>query len=314
VFFGGIYIVIYMKSEYDILIDSLYNQYIRDEKICGLKSLFKLNSIGSKTGEKLKTLMYQKYGKDFLKKISAVRTSAAAHRSRSKESYRISKERRKKMIAGVKKYYANHPEAKERSRKLMIEHCLPNSQTEIARQNRRNSRIGYVHSETTKNKISMAQKGKRLSDEHISRLKKPKKTKRTGFKHSTETKHLLSTITKMQWMAGVHKPIYKSKGQIELIDILKQKGYVVEDEHLVAGKPYDVFVTQKNMLIEFNGTYWHRDPRFYQPDDSVKIIWERDENKKLTAEDNGYIIKTIWQHDWETCKNKSDFVERTLNE
>lgn len=303
-----------MENECDILIDSLYNQYIRDEKICGLKSLFKLNSIGSKTGEKLKNLMYRKYGKDFLKKMSAVRTSNAAHRNRSKESYQISEARRKKMILGIKKYYADHPEAKERSRKLMIEHCLPNSQTEIARWNRQNSRIGYTHSETTKNKISMAQKGKRLSDEHISRLKKPKKTKRLGFRHSTETKQILSSITKTQWQHGIHKPVYKSKGQIELIDILKQKGYAVEDEHFVGGKPYDVFVIQKNMLIEFNGTYWHRDPRFYQSDDSAKVIWERDENKKLTAETNGYIIKTIWQHDWETCKNKSEFVERILND
>jgi hypothetical protein len=42
--------------------ERLYQIFIKDESICGFTSLFKLNKIGSKTGEKIKKYLYNKYG------------------------------------------------------------------------------------------------------------------------------------------------------------------------------------------------------------------------------------------------------------
>lgn len=294
--------------------DELYKIYIENENICGLTSLFKIYKVGSKTALKLKSIMYTKYGKDFLKKISAVRTSKHAHKTRSKESYFISNERRKKMRNGIKKYYENNQDARDRSRELMKKYCLPKCQTYESKKKRINSRSWYKPSEITKQKMSDAQKGKILTDEHKCKLRKPKKIKRVGFKHTAETKNQLSKITKEQWLIGIHKPIYKSKGQLEIINLIKESGYTVEDEYILNGKPYDIFVKEKNLLIEFNGTYWHRDPRFYEQTDDVQKIWQKDYNKKLIAESNGFKIKIIWQHDWESCKDKKSYIDNLINE
>ena len=302
------------KLSFEERSERLYQTFIKDESICGFTSLFKLNGIGSKTGSKIKKYLYDKYGEKVLKKISSVRTSKVAHQKRSKDSYFISAERRQKMSVGIKKYYKNNQSAKSRCRDLMIKHCLPKCQTIESKIKRVKSRDWYKPSDLTKQKISESQKGKCLTTEHKISLKKPKKTKRIGFKHSQNTKDKLSSITKNQWISGIHKPIFKSQGQQEVIKILKEQGYSIQDEYVVGGKPYDVFVKEKNLLIEFNGTYWHRDPRFFKSTDDVIKIWEKDKNKMLIADSNGYIIKVIWQHDWEQCKDKNIYIKKLLNE
>ena len=292
----------------------LYQQFIENESICGFTSLFKINKIGSKTGLKIKNYLYQKYGELNLKKISAYRTSKNAHLKRTKDSYKISEERRKKMALGIKNYYENNDEARLRCKNLMIKYCLPKCQTEQSKRKRVQNRAWYKPNIETKNKMSLVQKGKVFTDEHKLNLRKPKKTKRTGFKHTDITKNKLSLNTKKQWLNGIHKPIFKSKGQLEVINILKSEGYTIEEEFLLNGKPYDIFVKEKNLLIEFNGTYWHRDPRFYKKNFECEKIWQKDKNKTLIAESNGFIIKTIWQFDWETCKDKKSYIKNLLNE
>ena len=230
--------------------EQLYQIFIKDESICGFASLFKLNKIGSKTGLKIKKYLYNKYGETFLKKISAVRTSKAAHQKRDRDSYFISSETRQKMSVGIKKYYKNNQSAKSRCKNLMIKHCLPKCQTMESKIKRVKSRDWYKPSEDTKQKMSQSQLGKTLTEEHKLKLRKPKKTKRVNFKHTTETKYKLSLVTKNQWKNGIHKPIFKSKGQQEVIKFLKDQGYSIQDEYVVDGKPYDVFVKEKNLLIE----------------------------------------------------------------
>lgn len=302
------------KLFFEELSERLYQIFIKDESICGFASLFKQNKIGSKTGSKIKKYLYDKYGEISLKKISSVRTSKVAHQKRSKDSYFISSERRKKMAVGIKKYYKNNQAAKSRCKDLMIKHCLPKCQTIESKIKRVKSRDWYKPNEDTKRKMSQSQIGKILTEEHKLKLRKPKKIKRSNFRHTTETKNKLSLITKNHWESGVHKPIFKSTGQREVIKLLKEQGYSVQDEYIVGGKPYDVFIKEKNLLIEFNGTYWHRDPRFFSSSDEVVKIWEKDKNKMLIAESNGYIIKVIWQHDWEQCKDKNIYIKKLLNE
>lgn len=302
------------KLFFEELSERLYQIFIKDESICGFASLFKQNKIGSKNGSKIKKYLYDKYGETSLKKISSVRTSKVAHQKRSKDSYFISSERRKKMAVGIKKYYKNNQAAKSRCKDLMIKHCLPKCQTIESKIKRVKSRDWYKPNEDTKRKMSQSQIGKILTEEHKLKLRKPKKIKRSNFRHTTETKNKLSLITKSQWESEVHKPIFKSTGQREVIELLKEQGYSVQDEYIVGGKPYDVFIKEKNLLIEFNGTYWHRDPRFFSSSDEVVKIWEKDKNKMLIAESNGYIIKVIWQHDWEQCKDKNIYIKKLLNE
>lgn len=300
------------KHDLNSLSDDIYNEFLKNEKYCGLNSLFREKKIGSKTALKIRKIIYNKYGEKQIKSVSFHRTAKNAHKNRTKESYDIPLDRRKKMTVGIKKYWEGNEFAKEKSRQLMIKYCHPNSQSQSTKLKRVESRNGYRHSEDTKIKIKNALKGKPLTNEHRLKLRKKKSKIRQNFKHTDETKHRLSKITKKQWEDGIHTPIFKSKGHSEILNIILKLGHDVNEEYLIEGRPYDVYVPQKNLLIEFNGTYWHRDPRFYNDDES-KSIWIKDKLKIDIALKNGYRIETVWQHDWENTKDKVQLINKLLN-
>jgi hypothetical protein len=300
------------NTDLNTLADNVYKEFIRNESCCGLNSIFKDKNIGSKTALKIRKIIYTKYGEKPIKSISGHRTAKNAHKNRTKESYNIPLNRRKKMIEGMKKYWEGNDIAKQKSRELMIKHCLPNSQSPNTKLKRRESRKGYRHSKDTKLKIKNSLKGKPLSVEHRLKLRKKKSKTRQNFKHTVDTKQLLSKLTKKQWEDGIHKPVFKSKGHAEILDIILKLGYNVEEEYLIKGRPYDVYVPQKNLLIEFNGTYWHRDPRFYDKENS-QLIWNKDKSKTDIALKNGYRIETVWQYDWETVEDKIQLINKILN-
>lgn len=301
-------------DELQKIVDESYDRFIKDESIIGFESLLKSIGGGSRLRNKIRKLIYEKYGKNTLIKIYRSRLAKSAHKNRTSESYTISPERREKMIDGIKKSWENADVRREQARNLMIKHCHPIAWTDDTNKKRRDSRIGYKHSAETIKKISDSLCGKSLSDEHKMALCVPKiRPGSLGLKRSQETKNKLSSITKNQWKSGLHKPIYKSKGHQEIIDILKQFGLEIVDEYIVDGRPYDVYIKNINCIIEFNGTYWHRDPRFYNDTLACKKIWERDHNKVDVAMKRGYTVVTIWQHDWESCKDKRLLIKDILN-
>lgn len=62
-----------------------------------------------------------------------------------------------------------------------------------------------------------------------------------------------------------------------------------------------------NLLIEFNGDYWHANPKHYSRDDiipypdgpkSASEIWARDAKKHQVAQTAGYDLIVIWEDDW----------------
>lgn len=82
--------------------------------------------------------------------------------------------------------------------------------------------------------------------------------------------------------------------------------------------PYDYgnLITKK--LVEFYGTYWHADPRFFKNDhmftqknQTADQIHSRDQAKRTYAINQGFQVFVIWEHDW--CKNKAT-VLRNIKE
>lgn len=72
-----------------------------------------------------------------------------------------------------------------------------------------------------------------------------------------------------------------------------------------SGKHYTFDLCINNKLIEFNGDYWHCNPKLYKADFYNKSkqmtasdIWEYDKNKKECAEKNGYKVLYIWEYDY----------------
>ena len=72
---------------------------------------------------------------------------------------------------------------------------------------------------------------------------------------------------------------------------------------------YDFCLNKK--FIEFNGDYWHMNPKLYKATDINKTskktaqeIWDYDAKKKKCAEDCGYKILYIWESEYIESKEK----------
>lgn len=74
----------------------------------------------------------------------------------------------------------------------------------------------------------------------------------------------------------------------------------------------------ENILIEFQGTYWHCDPRVYesnffhvQKGRTAEEIWDYDLSKQKLAKEHGYKVFVVWEKDCEEdmCKELERFGE-----
>ena len=85
----------------------------------------------------------------------------------------------------------------------------------------------------------------------------------------------------------------------------------------------DYFILELNLCIEFNGTYFHADPRFFNENDypnphnkvlTSKAIWENDNNryKKLKEYRNIDTI-VVWEYDYNNGIDVQKFIKEKLN-
>jgi hypothetical protein len=78
----------------------------------------------------------------------------------------------------------------------------------------------------------------------------------------------------------------------EITEYIKSLGCETINEFKVNKLAYDIFVPQKNLLIEFQGSKWH----------SFEKVKERDLKKKQNAIQMGYQFMEILEKDWKTNK------------
>ena len=81
---------------------------------------------------------------------------------------------------------------------------------------------------------------------------------------------------------------------------------------------YDI--KHKDCIIEFNGDYWHANPKIYDNDDLIRgtkaeDIWKRDALKISIAESHGFRTFVVWENDYINNKEKiiKDVVEWIQN-
>lgn len=84
--------------------------------------------------------------------------------------------------------------------------------------------------------------------------------------------------------------------------------YIIRSED---GKRLIYDIRYKDKIIEYNGTYWHCDPRKYEENyfkkDSklyAKDIWKQDKFKQNLAEKNGFTVLYIWELDYKENREK----------
>ena len=82
---------------------------------------------------------------------------------------------------------------------------------------------------------------------------------------------------------------------------------ILNNRTILNGKELDIYLPDLKLAFEFDGTYWHADPRFYNEDFvftlkrnlTAKEIWKIDEEKNKLCQDVGIKIIHIKEYDWD---------------
>ena len=141
-------------------------------------------------------------------------------------------------------------------------------------------------------------------------MKKKEKTSMNnhGVKHYRNGKKAL--LTKAKHLADgtiqPQKEICQSKAETELIEFIKTfyENKIVQGERLeLEGYELDIWLPDIKVGIEYDGEYWHADPRRFKPTDIIKDktaqeIWNRDKRKDLLCESKGIHLIRIKEYDY----------------
>jgi G:T-mismatch repair DNA endonuclease (very short patch repair protein) len=114
-----------------------------------------------------------------------------------------------------------------------------------------------------------------------------------------------------------------SKGQRRLFDILQKNNIKATMEHPILTKKtkyiVDIFILEKNIIIEYYGDYWHCNPKKYSEDKIVKQnkkkageIWNYDTKRKKELEKLNYKVFIVWESDFK--KNKEEIIQNIVKQ
>lgn len=148
-------------------------------------------------------------------------------------------------------------------------------------------------------------------EKHSERMLGPS-NKMRGRQHSAETKAAVSAAKLALYRSGSVKvrrwKVSKAEREIEAAFIAA--GIHFKRQHWVIGLTYlyDFYLPDQNILLEYQGNYWHANPRRYPPDMVLKLgdhsmlasdIWARDARKKAEAEALGFAVVYVWEDDYQ---------------
>ena len=81
--------------------------------------------------------------------------------------------------------------------------------------------------------------------------------------------------------------------------ILGRNGYMFPD-----------FLYDNKKVIEFNGDYWHKNPKIYAEDDESRLKWKQDSERQSELERLGYEVLVVWEKEFHD--NKQEVIHRCL--
>lgn len=108
-----------------------------------------------------------------------------------------------------------------------------------------------------------------------------------------------------------------SKAEYEIFEILKDKGFEVAQQSRVSSRAYFYDIMIGNKIIEYNGDYWHMNPKKFQNDDFNSRLnmlaeekWGKDAEKINHAIECGYEVMIIWERDFK--KDREAAIQKCL--
>lgn len=129
-----------------------------------------------------------------------------------------------------------------------------------------------------------------------------------------------------RWQASNDKVRFgnTSAAEREIAEILEECGVKYVRQFSPASKyRYDFYIPETNIVIEYNGTFWHCDPRKYEEDyynvkkgKTAKEMWEHDKKRVDYLLERGYNVKVIWEEDYKrlTKKEKKGLILEAIKD
>lgn len=161
--------------------------------------------------------------------------------------------------------------------------------------------------------------GKKHSDKSKKEISKSRKGKGKGERNSMAKSENREKV-KDKFLDRIKKnPIKYSSRSKDEIEIYKQfKKFFKKTTHTFIIKPYvcDIFIPELNLIIEYNGDYWHCNPNKYPShyhhgykNKTAEEIWSYDKNKIDLLKEKGYTLEIIWESDY---KRNPDLINNLI--
>lgn len=116
-------------------------------------------------------------------------------------------------------------------------------------------------------------------------------------------------------------PLHKSYscGEKELVEYVSSiyDGIILEnDRTVIKPRELDIYLPELCLAIEYNGDYWHANPKYYSEDHIIgevpaKEVWKEDNQKINRCIKAGIELLIIWEDDW---INRQDVVKQELSD
>jgi len=169
---------------------------------------------------------------------------------------------------------------------------------------------GKKHKIETKEKISKSREGKGTGNNNaMSKQKWKDKARKNLIKkwesgELEETRKFMSEKMKETRRLGKLKSVIVSKKELEILKIVKKLGFDVIGSYRIGTKVCDIYIPKLNLIIEYNGDYWHCNPKKYDREFFNKSknkyaweIWDYDKTKLDLIKNDGYNLEVIWEGD-----------------
>ena len=174
---------------------------------------------------------------------------------------------------------------------------------------------GKKHSDKTKEQISKSRLGKATGEKNSMANTEHREKARKNLKEKWESgsldyvRKIMSDKLKETRRLGKIKSVIRSKTEKQIANEIKKLGYIVKHSFKVDTKICDIYLPQLNLVIEYNGDYWHCNPNKYSKEYFHQVkgitaeqLWEYDKNKIDLIKNKGYNLEVVWESDYKSDK------------
>jgi hypothetical protein len=170
---------------------------------------------------------------------------------------------------------------------------------------------GKKHTKNSIKKMSDSRSGKYTGNENHMKKKEyrdmSKNIMRSNWDNGILDRKVISEQMKQTRRSGKIKSTITSKKEREIVSLLRSLNIEVINSFRVDSKVCDIYIPSLNLIIEYNGDYWHCNPNKYEADyfnqkknEYAKDIWEYDSNKLELIRNYGYNLEVVWESDLKT--------------